>query len=285
MKVTFWGVRGQVPAPGVKMNRYGGNTSCVEVVDGDDRIILDAGTGIIGLGQSLMKGEFARGRGRASLLISHLHWDHIQGFPFFQPLFVTGNEFTILGPGTSVEALEELLEGQMSPDFSPIQTMRNLGAKIDLVAVEAEASGSKTVSLGQFQIRAFSNRHGSTTALAYRIEKGKTALVYLSDVEYPASGPSKEVVEFCRAADLLIHDCTFSPEDKEKHRDRGLASIAEAVQVGQAAQIKQLAMFHYDQDYTDEFVDALAERTQNLMTKSGARQAVIAAREGLTIEL
>src|SRR5579871_3303124 len=99
MRATFWGVRGSVPAPGPEMNRYGGNTSCVELRDNDDRLaIVDSGTGVIALGRKLMAGAFGKGAGEAAVFLSHAHWDHIQGFPFFPPIFVPGNRFTVFGP-------------------------------------------------------------------------------------------------------------------------------------------------------------------------------------------
>src|SRR5262249_6407000 len=137
MEVVFWGVRGSVPAPGPETNRYGGNTSCVELrTAGGDLVILDAGTGIIPLGRKLMAGEHGRGAGEAAVFLSHAHWDHIQGFPFFGPVFVPGNRVTIYGPGRSSPMLEGILEGQMNPHYSPLHTMRNLGAAIDVKAVD-----------------------------------------------------------------------------------------------------------------------------------------------------
>src|SRR4051812_29977061 len=118
------------------MNKYGGNTSCVELRDSKGQlVILDAGTGMIGLGKKLMAGDFGKGKGSAPIVLSHTHWDHIQGFPFFMPAFVGGNRFTVYGPGRSETMLEGILEGQMNPHFSPLYTMKNLGAEFDLKAV------------------------------------------------------------------------------------------------------------------------------------------------------
>src|SRR5215470_12005309 len=138
MELTFWGVRGSIPAPGPETNRYGGNTSCVSVrTAGGHLIIIDMGTGGIGLGRSLMATEFGQGKGHATVLFSHTHWDHIQGFPFFPPVFVPGNRFDIYGAARSSAMLEGILEGQMNPHFSPIYTIKNLGATISILAVPA----------------------------------------------------------------------------------------------------------------------------------------------------
>jgi len=139
MNVTFWGVRGSTPAPGPAMVRYGGNTSCVSVrTKAGALLLLDCGTGARNLGHVLLaEPEPApfRGRGQAAVLLSHTHWDHIQGFPFFGPLYVPGNAFRIFGPAQSSELLEGILEGQMAPQYFPVQTLKNMGARIDISAV------------------------------------------------------------------------------------------------------------------------------------------------------
>jgi phosphoribosyl 1,2-cyclic phosphodiesterase len=283
VKVTFWGVRGSVPAPGPEMNRYGGNTSCVELrTSGGELCIIDAGTGVINLGRKLM----ANGsRLEASVFLSHAHWDHIQGFPFFPPVFMPGNKFTVYGPGRSSSMLEGILEGQMNPHFSPLYTMRNLGASIDVVAVDG-AAADPTFECGQLRVRARLNPHGATSALAYRFEENGRSLVYASDAGYPATGPSADVRELYRGADVLIHDCTYSPEDRAERMGRGFSSIAEAARAAVDAACKRLVMFHYDQDYSDDTVDALAERTRRLLDEMGGREIeLLPAREGLTLDV
>jgi phosphoribosyl 1,2-cyclic phosphodiesterase len=286
VKVTFWGVRGSVPAPGPEMNRYGGNTSCVELrTRRDELFIVDSGTGVIALGRRLMAGAFGKGAGEARVFLSHAHWDHIQGFPFFPPIFVPGNHFTVYGPGRSSSMLEGILEGQMNPHFSPLYTMRNLGASIDVVAVDGAAK-DPTFECGGVNVSARLNPHGATKALAYRFEEDGRALVYASDAGYPPSGPSEEVRALYRGAEVLIHDCTYSPEDRAERIQRGFSSIAEAARAAVAAGVKRLVMFHYDQDYSDDFVDALTERTRRLLDEDGGRAIeLVPAREGLTLTI
>ena len=248
MRIKFWGVRGSIPAPGPETNRYGGNTSCVSVRASDGTLlILDAGTGVIGLGRKLMNGPFGSGDGEAQVFLSHAHWDHIQGFPFFPPIFVGGNRFTVHGPGRSSSMLEGILEGQMNPHFSPLYTMRNLGAAIDVVAVDGAARDPSFLCDG-VTIKARLNPHGATQALAYRFEEDGRALVYASDAGYPAGGPSEDVRALYHGADVLIHDCTYSPEDRAERMARGFSSIADAAQAAVEAGVKKLVMFHYDQD-------------------------------------
>ena len=127
MQLAFWGVRGSIPAPGPATVRYGGNTSCVSLrPSGGGLIVLDCGTGARNLGMSLMDGPFGQGRGEASILLSHAHWDHIQGFPFFVPLYQPGNRFQIFGVAASSAMLEGILEGQMAPQYFPVQTLKNM---------------------------------------------------------------------------------------------------------------------------------------------------------------
>jgi phosphoribosyl 1,2-cyclic phosphodiesterase len=283
MDVTFWGVRGSIPAPGPETNRYGGNTSCVSVrTAGGHLIIIDFGTGVVPLGRSLLPADFGKGRGHATVLLSHAHWDHIQGFAFFAPIFVPGNKFSIYGMARSSSMLEGILEGQMNPHFSPIYTLKNLGASIEILAVPPQQS----FTVDGVTIRGMANPHGTTTALAYRLEENGRALVYASDVGYPAGGPSQAVIDFYKDADVLIHDCTYTPEDRAQRLQRGLSSYADAADVAARAAVKQLVMFHYDQDYGDDFVDEMAKRCRVELDARGAKScALIPATEGLTLKI
>ncbi len=286
MKVTFWGVRGSVPAPGPETNRYGGNTSCVELRTANGELnILDMGTGAVLLGRQLMQGDFGKGLGNGRIFLSHQHWDHIQGFPFCAPIFVRGNTFTIYGPARSPGMLEGMLEGQMDPNFSPLYTMRNLGATFDFIAVDG-GSEERTLDCGQMRVSARLNPHGPTKALAYRFEADGKVLVYAPDCGYPPSGPSPEVRAVYHGADVLIHDCTYSPEDRAERLSRGYSSIADAVDAAIQGAVKRLVMFHYDQDYGDDAVDTLATRTRQLLDERGGKSiALTAASEGLTVDV
>jgi phosphoribosyl 1,2-cyclic phosphodiesterase len=286
MELTFWGVRGSVPAPGPEMVRYGGNTSCVELRTArGDLFILDLGTGAIPLGKKLMSTPLGKGSGEASVFLSHAHWDHIQGFPFFGPVFVPGNKLTVYGLGRSSSMLESILEGQMNPHFSPLYTMRNLGATFDLVAVNGEANDPSFACCG-IQVSARINPHGATQALAYRFEENGRSVVYASDAGYAPGGPPADVRRLYAGADVLIHDCTYTPEDRAERLARGFSSIAEAADAALTARAKRLVMFHYDQDYSDDMVDALTERTRRLLDEGGGRQIELTpAREGLSIRV
>jgi phosphoribosyl 1,2-cyclic phosphodiesterase len=280
--VTFWGVRGSIPAPGPETNRYGGNTSCVSVKTAAGKlIILDMGTGAVGLGRALMPTDFGKGKGEATVLLSHSHWDHIQGFPFFPPIFVPGNKFQIYGQARSSSMLEGILEGQMNPHFSPLYTLKNLGSAIEILAVPDKPFETQGV-----KVRGIANPHGSTTALAYRIEENGRALVYASDAGYPPEGPTDAMLGLYQDADVMIHDCTYSPEDRAQRLSRGFSSFVEAADAAARAAVKHLVMFHYDQDYGDEVVDEMYGRCRGELDQRGAKGCrLTAAAEGLTLTI
>jgi phosphoribosyl 1,2-cyclic phosphodiesterase len=283
MQLTFWGVRGSIPAPGPGTVRYGGNTSCVSLRTRQGRlIILDCGTGARNLGMSLLEGPFGKGRGAASILLSHAHWDHIQGFPFFVPLYIPGNVFNIFGGGKSSSMLEGILEGQMAPQYFPVQTLKNMGATIEIAAV---AEGTPFEVEG-CRVLARTNPHGRAGALAFRVEDGGAKVVYASDAGYPAGGAPESSIDLYRGADVLIHDSTYTPEDRVRYPQRGFSSIEDAVACAARASVKKLVLFHYDQDYSDADVDALLARARRLLDAHGATGiALAAAAEGMTLDV
>jgi len=283
VKVTFWGVRGSIPAPGPETNRYGGNTSCVSIrTTGGELIIIDMGTGLMHLGNALLATEFGKGLGAATVLLSHAHWDHIQGLGFFAPVFIPGNQFVLRGHGKSSSMLEGILEGQMDPNFSPLYTLRNLGAAFDVRAVVP----GEPFMAGSVKVTAWPNPHGSTTALAFRLEEAGRVFVYASDAGYPDTGPTPEVLALYRGADVLLHDTTYTPADQATRRNRGFSSYEQAADAAIAAGVGRLVTFHYDQDYSDTDVDALRDACRAYLDAHGGRAIqVVAAAEGLELEI
>jgi phosphoribosyl 1,2-cyclic phosphodiesterase len=284
VKIKFWGVRGSIPAPGPDTIRYGGNTSCVSVhTRSGGLVIIDMGTGLMHLGNTLMGGPFGKGGGRATILLSHTHWDHIQGIGFFAPVFVGPNQFTVWGPGGSPEVLEQILEGQMDPNFSPLQSIKNFSAKFDVCAVPLDGTAFDAEGL---KVTAREHPHGATTALAFRLEEAGRSFVYASDVGYGEAGPPPEAIEFYRDADVLLHDTTYRPDDQATRRNRGFSSYEDAVTAAVAARVKRLVMFHYDQDYSDDDVDALCASARTVLDERGGKAiGLVPAREGEELEI
>ncbi|MBI4508690.1 MAG: hypothetical protein HY698_03575 [Deltaproteobacteria bacterium] len=170
----------------------------------------------------------------------------------------------------------------MSPHFSPIYTLKNLGASIEILAVPPKAS----FEVGGVQVRGVANPHGTTTALAYRLEENGRSIVYASDAGYPPEGPSQEALDLYRDADLFIHDCTYSPEDRAQRLSRGFSSFVEAADACLRAKARHLVMFHYDQDYSDDVVDQLHARCRSeLDARGGGACKLTAACEGQTLRV
>jgi phosphoribosyl 1,2-cyclic phosphodiesterase len=280
VKITFWGVRGSIPIPGEDTRRYGGNTSCVEIVtDSGGRFICDCGTGIIPLGEQLMRERaFAAGAGASVVLLSHTHWDHIQGFPFFQPLHKKGNRFVIYGPGKTKGRLEGIMEGQLSPEFSAIHSMGNLGAKLEFREIE---EGEFT--LGPATVRTVLLSH-PTMCLGYRVECDGRSVVFATDVEYKDAADMKRVTDFCRGADLIIHDAMYTHEEYPRFKGWGHTTMEDTVQLTRDAKVGSVVLFHHDPDRTDDHLDALVTQLQGEAAKHGG-PAIHAAREGLTLTL
>jgi CheY-like chemotaxis protein/phosphoribosyl 1,2-cyclic phosphodiesterase len=289
MRIRFWGTRGSLAKPGSTTLRYGGNTSCVEVRAADDTlIVLDCGTGAHGLGQALSTGGARLLRGH--LLITHTHWDHVQGFPFFAPLFVPGNTWDIYAPGGFGNRLEETLAGQMEFTYFPV-TLDQLGATIryhDLV--------EGAFSLGDVQVTARYLNHPGLT-LGYRLQSGGNILVYATDHE-PHAGPQhgethamsahredQQHIEFLRGADLVIHDAQYTAAEYVEKLGWGHSPMEYAVDVALAANAKRLALFHHDPTHDDAMLDRLVAACQQRVAACQGALEVFAAAEGLLIEL
>ena len=286
MQVRFWGTRGSIPKPGPQTVRYGGNTSCVEVrTRSGVLLMLDCGTGAHGLGQALLAEPDGPRRGH--VLISHTHWDHIQGLPFLAPLFDDHFEWDIYGPRGLGPSIRETLAGQMQYTYFPI-TIEQFAAKVryhDLV------EGSFTID--DVRITAHYMNHPALT-LGYRIEADGATLVYATDHEphapdlakgeRPPQSPDEcRYAAFVAGADLLIHDAQFTYDDYDKHLGWGHSPVEFAVDLAVAGRVRQLALYHHDPLRDDAGVDRIVERARRRADGSGVE--VVGAAEGLTVEL
>jgi len=290
MDVRFWGTRGSLAKPGPTTLRYGGNTSCVEV-RGDDGtlIVLDCGTGAHGLGQALVASGAPPHDGH--LLITHTHWDHIQGFPFFAPLFIPGNTWDIYAPGSLGQELENTLAGQMQYNYFPV-TLEQLGATIRFHDL-----GEGRFTVGGVQVTAqYLNR--PVLALGYRLESGGTALVYSVDHEphapnpaagHPGEPPShvedRRHVDLLADADLVIHDAQYTIEEYPQKTGWGHTPAEWAVDYAVAAGARRLALFHHDPLRDDDALDRLVEVCRRRASDADSGLEIFAAAEGQEIRL
>ncbi|RMG11131.1 MAG: MBL fold metallo-hydrolase [Planctomycetota bacterium] len=271
MKVTVWGARGSVPVSGAQVREVGGNTSCVEVVCGGERLILDGGTGLRALGERLGGAPL-----RATILFSHLHWDHIQGVPFFAPAYHPGSELTLAGVRRRL-SLREVLARQMAPPTFPVGIEALAGAKRFLEVVPG-----RPFEVGPFRITPFEQEHPNGVA-CFRIEAEGRALVYATDVEH--GGEVDELlVERSAGADLLVHDAQYhwgeyAGVDGPSRRGWGHSSWLEAVAAAQRAEVRRLLLFHHDPGRDDEAVRDIEALAQERF--AGA----FAAREGMVLGL
>lgn len=288
MIVKFWGVRGSIPVPGRQTNRYGGNTSCVEVrTEGGPPIILDAGTGIRRLGKDLMHGNFGRGEGTAHLLISHTHWDHIQGLPFFAPFYDERSHIRIWGGRQGTVPLEQILREQMNPVVFPVP-LHQLDANLTVTHVEPGA-----FTVGEFSVRAMRLRHPGNT-LAYRLSPsaGGPSVVFIPDNELGPGGSyetpagwREELVAFTADADLLIHDAMFTAQEMPNFLGWGHSSHVEAVDLAVEAGVRRLVLFHHRPERTDDELDDLFTDARRLAAERADHLEVVAAFEGLELTL
>ncbi|MBI4422111.1 MAG: MBL fold metallo-hydrolase [Elusimicrobia bacterium] len=285
IRVRFWGTRGSIPSPGPRTQRFGGNTPCVEVRVGDALLICDAGTGIRDLGTTLMKESGGRPV-NGDIFVTHTHWDHIQGFPFFMPAYQPGNRFRIHSAHGVARSFEKIFRGLMDPAYFPV-ALGDMAAKLDFIEVSGplQYGGVKVEST-------FSNHPGVN--LAYRFEAGGRSVVYLTDHEtYQtmhqvtefAQKQDRLIMDFCRGADLLICDAQYTDDDYRIKKGWGHSRYRDTVALGLAAEVRRLALFHHDPWHDDGVLDKIEGESQSLASKDGAKMECFAAREGQTIEI
>jgi CheY-like chemotaxis protein/phosphoribosyl 1,2-cyclic phosphodiesterase len=290
MRVRFWGTRGSIPKPGPTTLRTGGNTSCVEVRAHDGTlVVLDCGTGAYALGRALTSDGQAPVHGH--LLIGHTHWDHIQGFPFFEPFFVPGSRWGVYAPGGRGRQLEDSLAGQMAYEYSPI----NLEALHAAVQFHDLTEGS--FELGGIRVRAQYLNHPALT-LGYRLEADGAVLVYATDHEphslhprvacagvTPIHHEDRRHARFLEGADLVVHDAQYTLDEFPGKAGWGHTPVERAVDYAILARARRLALFHHDPERDDPAVEGIAARAQERAAQAEWTPEVVAAREGETIEL
>lgn len=283
--VTFHGVRGSTPCDGPHLARYGGNTSCVTVeVPGQAPIVFDLGTGLRNFGLALHEQGRAKGF-HASVLLSHLHWDHVQGLPFFTPLNDPNTRLDVYGPRQSDGPLGEVFSGLMRPPYFPIRPEQLEGT------VVFHEAGDDDFPLGTAKVRSRWVRHVGPT-LGYRVDWNGVSVAYVSDhgqgcghggFEGDEFVPH-EVLELCDGVDLLIHDSQHTPVEFERKRHWGHCTVDYALHVARESGAQRLALFHHDPSHADAQVDVLLRDALDVVDRNGGGE-VFAAYEGLAVDL
>lgn len=305
MKVRFWGVRGSIPSPGPITQKYGGNTACIELRVGEQErlVIIDAGSGIRTLGNHIMGYDLPKGPISADIFLSHTHWDHIMGYPFFTPIYIPGTTMRVHGPVSfEDDPLEEVVGGQMKYRYFPVN-LGELASEIEYIRLKE----TPEIDMGEGLILRTKLLNHPITALGYRFEyDGKVVCtcydtepfrnLFITDPEDPAydeamalegeevaAEMNQAIEEFFAGADLLIHDAQYTDEEYATRINWGHTTMEYAIAAANRAGVKKLALFHHDPDRTDaaldEFADVYCEPGKYGETE------VFFAREGMEIAL
>ena len=296
-RIKLWGTRGSIAVPGPDTLRYGGNTTCVELRAEGEIIVLDAGSGIRPLGVALQK-EFQTRPIKLSLLITHAHWDHIQGFPFFKPAYDSKNAIRIFGFDGAGATFREIMTEPMRSPFFPI-TMRELSAQMDINKLT-----EMKFSLGKLDVHAAFVNHPGVCA-GYRIFTSGASVAFLPDHEpyefFLHSARAKQLtpeqakeaardeharlVEFLRCSDILLLDAQYTDKEYKTHIGWGHGSISSAVSLALEAEVQTLLLFHHDPSHDDAMVDTMVKSARELAANSGRPLEVAGAQQGSEILL
>jgi phosphoribosyl 1,2-cyclic phosphodiesterase len=287
--VTFWGTRGSIATPGRITEKYGGNTPCVTVAYQDTHLILDAGTGIRNLGIELAEKAHETGKALSvHLFLSHTHWDHIQGLPFFQPAYLKDTTLTIYGSPRKGHFLASVLKGFMDLEYFPVG-MSSFSADIRIQEI-----AKAPLQVGAFRVDWQEQVYHPGGSVRYRLRANGTTIIYATDVElnhiFHSARSSQEhkalaqgYLDFISHADLLIADGQYTAHEYERKAGWGHSSIELIVDVAYQAKVKQLAIFHHDPQHSDTFLDELWMRNRSKYHSVYKNMDIFWAREGLTL--
>lgn len=268
--VRFWGVRGSIACPSPNHVEYGGNTSCLEVCVDGHSIVLDAGTGIRNLGQSFLE----RGVREATILLTHTHWDHINGFPFFTPAYAPAHKFDVkAGHLADVGGVERVLAGQMARPTFPVP----------LAALQADVQfddfrAGDEFEIGPARIKTAPLQHPDG-ATGYRIELGDKSLCYITDTEHTPGTPDERIKALIKGADLVIYDSTYTDEEFKSHVGWGHSTWQEGIRLAKASDVDRLAIFHHDPYHDDAFMRGVEAEAAEQFESS------FVAKEGMKVDI
>jgi phosphoribosyl 1,2-cyclic phosphodiesterase len=280
MRVTFWGARGSTPCPSDANRRYGGNTACVSVeADGQTPIVLDLGTGLRYWGET----QPHDGSFRGAAFLTHIHWDHVCGLPFFVPALKAGARLDVYGPTCQGVGLGEAFDGFMRPPYFPVRYTDLHGV------IRFHDFDDGVVRVGDVTVTARSVPHTGPTN-GYRLERDGRTLAYVSDHQSPSTGGPDEgelvdeaVLELCDGVDVLVHDAQYWPGEWTAKRDWGHCTVDYAVRVASEAGVRRLVLFHHDPAHGDDEVDRMLDHARRLA--GGRVGEIVAAAEGMSFDL
>jgi len=280
MKIKIWGTRGSIPAPGSEMSRYGGNTTCVEIRLADNTlIIIDAGTGIRKLGQTLI-GE--SGLKDINLFLTHSHWDHLQGFPFFIPAYSGAYTIRVHGGPLARQSLKKYLAHQMEPPFFPVN-FRLLEACFEF---DGGQTGTRRIAGATVTPIPLNHPNGG---YGFEICEGGKTFIFLTDNELGFSHPgglsAADYAERCRGADLVLHDAQYTDKEYERTRGWGHSTYAAATRLAADAGVRRFGFCHHDPDRSDDELDTLVLECRQRLTRAGSDVDCFAVREGMELEV
>lgn len=272
MHIRFWGVRGSIASPGPDTVAVGGNTSCIELTCGATRLVLDAGTGLRRLGNHLLASGATNEPLALTLLLSHVHWDHIQGLPFFVPLYAKGTALTVVGAESGIASVRQTLERQMSAPVFPVR-LDEASARVDTREVKI----GDVFDVGEATVRVAKGNHPGGV-VAYRVEHEGKSVVYATDTEhYACVDPALRAL--CEGADVLVYDAQYTPEEYERKVGWGHSTYVAGAELARAAGVGTFVLFHHDPMRSDDGVAGIESKARALFASS------VAAREGMEITL
>ncbi len=279
MRIKCWGSRGSIAVSGRKYLKYGGDTTCVEVVSNNgDLIIIDAGTGIRELGNELVR----TGRNSINVIFTHPHWDHLSGFPFFKPLYRKDTDIHVRGPRTTRDSVMNIVSKTMSPPYFPVE-LEDISSDISF-----HATGPKSFEIGSVKIQSIPLNH-TNRGVGYRLEEDGKSFVFLTDNElahhHPEGRKAADYMKFSEGADLLFHDAEFTPEEYKNTKGWGHSVYLDTVELAMKAGVRKLGLFHHNQDRSDDGIDKIVRHSKRVIKENSSELKCLAVATGTEIKL
>jgi phosphoribosyl 1,2-cyclic phosphodiesterase len=283
MKIVVWGCRGSIPAPGPDTLRYGGESTCIEVrADNGEVIIIDAGSGIRKLGQQLLKDKSVK---NLTLLLTHAHWDHLSGFPFFRPAFSPAYTISLCGGPDAQQSVQDYLSHQMDPPYFPIDFKYLKARFINGCSCDKKNCIQSLTDMDRCIVCESIPLNHPNGGYGFKLTSKGASFVFLTDNElrYHHEGglQREEYVEFCRNAGLLFHDAHYLEAEYANTRSWGHSTVRDAVDLALDAGVKKLGLFHHDPDRTDDEIDRQVDWCRKYIESRESRLDCFACAEGL----